>query len=78
MFAGAAAPADLAGTDVPVIAGVKFSAIAEVYSSAVDAEDVPLVIQASRRWRAVVGAGPVWPGKETVDLVDGMTVPEPL
>ena len=70
VFAGAVAPADLAGTDVP--------AVAEVYSSAVDAEDFPLIIQASRRRHAVVGAGHVWPGGETVDLVDDMTVPEPL
>ena len=78
VFAGAAAPADFAGTDVPAIAGMKLSAVAEVYSSAVDAEDVLLVIQASRRQRAIAGAGPVWPGGETVDLVDDMTVPEPL
>ena len=49
-----------------------------MYSSAVDAEGVPLVVQASGRRRAVVGAGPVWPGGETGDLVDNMTVPEPL
>ena len=78
IFAGAAALADLAGTDVPAVAGMKLSAVAEVYSSAVDAEDVPFVIQASRRWHAVAGAGPVWPGGETVDLVDDMTVPELL
>ena len=75
-LAGAAAPAVFA--DVPAVAEMKFSAVAEVYSSAVDAEDVPLVIQASRRRRAVAGAGPVWPGGETVDLMDDMTVPEPL
>ena len=68
--AGAAAPANLAGIDVP--------AIAEVYSSAVDAERVPLVIQASEWRRTVVGAGPVWPVGETGDLMDDMTVPEPL
>ena len=57
---------------------MKLSAVAEVYSSAVDAEGVPLVIQASGRRRAVVGTGPVWPSGETGDLVDDMTVPEPL
>ena len=49
-----------------------------MYSSAVDAEGVPLVIRASGRRCAVVGAGPAWPGGETGDVVDDMTVPEPL
>ena len=47
VFAGAAAPADLAGTDVPAVAEMELSAVAEVHSSAVDAEGVPLVIQES-------------------------------
>ena len=72
VFAGAVSPVDLAWTNVAAVAGMNFSAIAEVYSSTVDAEGAPLVI------RAVAGAGPVWPGEETGDLVDGMTVPEPL
>ena len=37
-IAGAVAPVDLAGTDVPAVAGMKFSAVAEVHSSAVDDE----------------------------------------
>ena len=45
-FAGAVAPADLAGTDVP--------AVSESYSSAVDAKGVPLVIQTCGRWCVVV------------------------
>ena len=72
VFAGAVSPADLAWTNVAAVAGMNFSAIAEVYSSTVDAEGTPLVI------RAVAGVGPVWPGEETGYLVDGMTVPELL
>ena len=34
VFAGAVAPADLAGTDVPAVAEKKFSAVAEDYSLA--------------------------------------------
>ena len=77
-FAGAVAPADLARTDVPAVAGMKFSAVAEVYSSAVDDEGTPLVIRTSKQRRAVVGTGPVWPGGECGGLVDGITVPEPI
>ena len=77
-FAGVVAPADLAGTDVPAIAGMKLSAIAEVYSSAVDDEGAPLVIRASKQRGAVVEVGPVWPGGECRSLVDDMTVPEPF
>ena len=48
-FAGAVAPADLAGTDVLAVAEKKFSAVAEVYSSADDDEGAPLVIRASKQ-----------------------------
>ena len=65
-FAGAAAPADLARTDVPAVPGRKFSAVAEVYSSAVDDEGAPLDIRASRQRGAVVGVGPVGPGGSVV------------
>ena len=41
-FARVVAPADLAGTDVLAVARMKFSAVAEVYSSAVDDEGAPL------------------------------------
>ena len=54
--------ADFAGIDVPAVAGMKLSAVAEVYSSAVDDEGAPLVIRASKQRHAVVGMGPVWPG----------------
>ena len=70
-------PAD-GGTNVPAVAGMKFSAVAEVYSSTVDDEGAPLVIRDSRQRRAVVGAGPVRPGGKCGGLVDGMTVSEPI
>ena len=41
-------------------------------------EGAPFVIRAGGRRCAVAGAGPVWPGEETGDLVDGVTVPELL
>ena len=47
------------GSDVQAVAEMEFSAVAEVYSSAVDAEGVPSVIQDSGRRRDVVGACPV-------------------
>ena len=47
--AGAVAPVVFAGADVPAVAGSKFPAVAEAYSSAVDAEGVPLVIQIGGR-----------------------------
>ena len=37
-FAGAVAPADLVGTDVPAVAEKEYSAVAEACSSADDAE----------------------------------------
>ena len=77
-FAGAVALADLAGTDVPAVAGMNLSAVVEVHSSAVEDEGAPLVIRASRQRCTVVGAGPVWPGGGCGGLVDGMTVPEPI
>ena len=54
VFAGAAAPADLAGTDVPAVAEKEFSAVAEAWSLADDAEGSPLVIRVSKQLRAVV------------------------
>ena len=52
--AGAAAPADLAGTDVPAMPGTRFLAVAEVHSSAVDIEGVPSIIRTDRQRSAVV------------------------
>ena len=59
-FAGAPAPVDLAGTDVPAVARMKFSAVAEVHSSAVDDEGDPLVVRTSRQRSAVVVLDPIW------------------
>ena len=77
-FAGASALADLAGTDVPAVAGMKFSAIAEVHSSAVDDEGAPLVIRTSKQRSAVFEIDPVGADKKYRGPMDGMSVPEPL
>ena len=53
-IAGAVAPVDLAGTNVPAAAGMKFSAVAEVNSSAVDDEGDPSVVRTSRPRSAVI------------------------
>ena len=61
-IAGAVAPSDLAGTDVPAVAGMKFSAVAgmkfsavaEVHSSAVDDEGDPSAVRTSRQRSAVI------------------------
>ena len=42
--AGTMAPVDFAGLSVPVVAGMKFSAVAEVHSSAVDVVDDTSVV----------------------------------
>ena len=52
--AGAVALVDRAGTNVSAVAGMKFSAVAEVHSSAIDDEGDPSVIRTSRQWSAVV------------------------
>ena len=46
-FAGAIALVDFAGITVPAVAGMRFSAVAEVHSSAVDDEDDPSVVCAN-------------------------------
>ena len=74
---GAAAPADLAGTDVPAVAGMRFLAVAEVHSSAVDIEGVPSIIRTDRQRRTVVLDPMVAPRKDG-GLMDEMSVPEPL
>ena len=63
-FAGAPTPADHARTDVPAIAGMKLSAVAEVHYSAVDDESDHLVVCTSRQRNAVVVLDPMeglWP-----------------
>ena len=48
-IAGSMALVDCAGLSIPVVAGMKFSAVAEVHSSAVDVEDDTLVVRASEQ-----------------------------
>ena len=76
-IAGAVAPVDLAGTYVPAVAGTKFSAVAEVHSSAVDDEGDPSVIRTCRQWRAVVFYPMAAPRKDCGPM-DEMFVLEPL
>ena len=74
---GAVAPVDLAGITVPAIAGMRFSAVAEVHSSAVDDEGDPSVICASRQ-RSEVGLDPrAAPGNDGRPM-EGISVLEPL
>ena len=54
IFAGAVAPADLAGTDVPAVAEKEFSAVAEAWSLADVAEGSPSFIRVSKQLQAVV------------------------
>ena len=77
-FAGAPTLVDLAGTDVPAVAGMKFSAFAEVHSSAVDDEGDPLVIRTSRQRSAVVVLDPMVAHGKDCGPVGSMPVPEPL
>ena len=89
VFAGAVAPANLAGTDVPAVAEKEFSTVAEVCSSADDAEGSPSVICVSQQLQAVVEdivtvPEPIEhsfdrkPSKENSSAVDIGTVPEPI
>ena len=64
VFAGAVSPADLARTEVPVIAKKELSAVAEARSLADDAEGSPSSIRVSKQLWAVV---------ENI-----VTVPEPI
>ena len=77
-FAGASASADLAGTDVPTVSGMKFSAVAEVHSSAVHDEGAPLVIHTSKQRSAVVDVDPMGADRKYRGPMDGMSIPEPL
>ena len=77
-FARASAPADLAVTDVPAIAGMKVLASAEVHSLAVDDEGAPLVIRTSKQRSDVVDVDPTGGDRKYRGPIDGMSVPEPL
>ena len=76
-IAGAVAPVDLAGTDVPAIAGIKFSAVAEVHSSAVDDEGDPSVVRTSRQ-RSTVILDPMAAPRKDGGPMDEISVLEPL
>ena len=76
-IAGAVAPVDLAGTNVPAIAGMKFSAVAEVHSSAVDDEGDPSVVRTSRQRSAVILDSMAAPGKDGGPMEE-ISVLEPL
>ena len=89
VFAGAVAPADLAGTDVPAVAEKEFSAVAEAWSLADDAEGSPSVIRVSKQLRAVVEdivtvSEPIEhsvdkrPSEDGNSPVDIVPVPEPI
>ena len=73
-FAGAPAPAYLAGTDVPAVAGMKLSAVAEVHSSAVEGD--PSVVLTSRQWSAVAILDAMAAHRQDCGPMDSMSVPE--
>ena len=75
--AGTIAPVDFAGLSVPVVAGMKFSVIAEVHSSAVDVVDDTSVVRANEQWSDGSGDPRRSPGM--VDMpVTNLSAPEPL
>ena len=76
-MAGAVASVDLAGTDVPAVAGMKFSAVAEVHSSAVDDEGDTSVVHTSRQWSAVI-LDPMAAPRMDGGPMDEISVLEPL
>ena len=73
----AVAPADLAGTNVLAVAGMRFSAVADVHSSAVDDEGAPSVVRTSRQWSAVIIAPMAAPRKDGGPMEE-ISVLEPL
>ena len=76
-FAGAVAPVDLARITVPAIAGMIFSDVAEVHSSAVDNEGDPSVVCASRQ-RSAIGLDPRAAPANDGRPMEGLSVLEPL
>ena len=75
--AGNMAPVDFAGLSIPVVAGMKFSAVGEVHSSAIDVEDDTSVVRASEQ-RSEGSLDP----RKSPGMVDRPTMepsaPEPL
>ena len=76
-FAGATAPVDFAGITVAAVAGMRFSAVAEVHSSAVDDEGDPSVVRANGQRSAVVLDPRAAPGNDGRPM-EGLSVLEPL
>ena len=76
-IAGAVAPADFAKTDVPAVVGMKFSAVAEVHSSAVNIEGDPSIIRINGQRSAVVLDPMVAPRKDC-GLMGNRSILEPL
>ena len=76
-IAGAVAPVDLAGTIVPAVARMKFSAVAEVHSSAVDDEGNHSVVRTSRQRSAVILDPMAAPRKDSGPMEE-ISVLEPL
>ena len=73
-IAGAVAPVDLAGT---IVAGMKFSAVAEVHSSAVDDEGNHSVVRTSRQRSAVI-LDPMAAPRKDGGPMEEISVLEPL
>ena len=63
--------------DVPAVAGIQFSAVAEVHSSAVDDEGDPSVVRTSRQRSAVV-LDPMAASRQDCGPMDHLSVLEPL
>ena len=67
-----------AGTDVPAIAGMRFLAVVEVHSSAVDIEGELLIIRTSDGQRSAVLLDSIVVPRRDGGLMDDMSVLEPL
>ena len=76
-IAGAVAPVDFAGTNVPAVAGMKFSAVAEVHSSDIDDEGDPSVVRTSRQRSAVI-LDPMAAPRKDGGPMEEISVLEPL
>ena len=76
-IAGVVVPVDTAGTSVPAIAGMTFSAVAEVHFLAVDDEGDPSVIR-TRGQRSAVVLDSMVASRKNCGPRDEMSVLEPL
>ena len=75
-IAGAVAPVDLAGTNAPAVAGMKFSAVAEVHSVDINEGD-PSVVRMSRQRSAVI-LDPMAAPRKDGGPIEEISVLEPL